>query len=681
MALEIKKNGTTVVSLSDDGNITFTSYYEEENAPAGPIAGGLLVKGPNGNALLGGRDVALPNATITDVWMRGRFSADAIIPAAGGLRITSPQGVVAVVTNQGDLLASGHDQTAPPDPGVDGPFQRDRVVYARPGLVYPGGLTAEYSVFAPSSAHYQTLPKDISDFSAVSTLAGGNPYYAWPFTAANVPINGIAYIPQGNGPFPVILFAHGNHTPLENSTPGYEYLCDLLASHGIIAATIDVNFLNGAISGENAARAIVQLEHVRQFRDWNALGGHPLQGKVDMSRVVIVGHSRGGEAVGHASLFNRLDGVVVLPAEPLIPIDGSGPRPLGPYHFDLRGVVAIAPTDGQYKPVEPLLPYRQSLTVVEQTSYFLIHGAMDADVVSFPGYLCYDRALPYDVGDMTRPASGYKSLVWAYGANHNYFNTVWGYDHGQTPPQLGLMTAAEQQEIAKVYIGGWAQIFLLARSPYWRMFREPGFSITKGWVTGVTLASQYHDKHRVWLQTFDNVGAIQLTAPVTGNVVLVNGTFNQLYLNRGPQSFLYQETGALRGAWAVAGETYEVNTLAFPPEAARSQVLSLRVGQSIEGANPANTAQDFTIRVKQGGNTFTAPATNYAAIPYPAALSNPPATIPVNYARKTVMQTIRIPLRDLEAAGLDVRAIDTVEFVFDRTNAGALYFDDLQLTL
>jgi predicted dienelactone hydrolase len=99
------------------------------------------------------------------------------------------------------------------------------------------------------------------------------------------------------------VFAHGNHNPLENSTPGYLYLCQLLASHGIIAATIDVNFLNGGNFGENDARAIVHLEHLKQFRAWNGLAAHPLHAKVDLNRILIVGHSRGGEAVGHASFL------------------------------------------------------------------------------------------------------------------------------------------------------------------------------------------------------------------------------------------------------------------------------------------------------------------------------------------------------------------------------------------
>jgi len=108
-----------------------------------------------------------------------------------------------------------------------------------------------------------------------------------------------------------------------NSTPGYLYLCELLASHGIIAATIDVNFLNGGNFGENDARAIVHLEHLKQFRVWNAKAGHPLSGKIDLNRLMIVGHSRGGEGVGHASFFNRLAAIQPDAAHPPVPLDGS----------------------------------------------------------------------------------------------------------------------------------------------------------------------------------------------------------------------------------------------------------------------------------------------------------------------------------------------------------------------
>ena len=116
--------------------------------------------------------------------------------------------------------------------------------------------------------------------SAFANLGAATP---WPFTNTNVPLNGHICIPRGRGPFPLAVFAHGNHSPFENSTPGYLYLCQLLASHGIIAATIDVNFLNGSNFGENDARAIVHLEHLKQFRSWNNTAGHPLHGKVELN--------------------------------------------------------------------------------------------------------------------------------------------------------------------------------------------------------------------------------------------------------------------------------------------------------------------------------------------------------------------------------------------------------------
>ncbi|MDR3419510.1 MAG: hypothetical protein P4L83_25300 [Nevskia sp.] len=692
--MNFKKNGANVMSLTPLGHVTFASFYEEENLAA-QAAGSLRIAEPGGSALLAAREVATAAGNLTDVTLRGRFSAPAVFPAGPCLRIREPGGtLVAMLTAAGDLLVKGQDQTILPDPGAAGAYLFDTVVYAAPGLIYPAGLTGEYNLFEnPTSADYQTRTIDLSDvFPNVSTPNGGDPNYAWPFTIADVPISGMARIPQGAGPFPLILFAHGNHDPTENSTPGYIYLCDQLASQGIIAATIDVNFLNGGLFGENAARALVQLEHVKQFRIWNNAVGHPLSGRVDLSRIVIAGHSRGGEAVGHASLFNRMDSLVpdLPPDDRLVPLDGTGLQPLGPYHFALRAVIAIAPTDDQYQPVEPLLPYRQSSTIVEHTSYFLIHGTMDADVVSFPGYRAYDRALPYDVNDMRRPASGFKSLLWVYNANHNYFNTAWGWDYGQNPPgaPANLMPAATQQTIARVFLGGWAQVHLLARSSYWALFRNPQIAVGQNWVPNpLTLVSQYHDKERLWLQTFDNAGPIQLTAPVTGTVHDGNSTVSKEYLAFGndAKAFLYEQTGGLRIEWANNGESYNVSHLNFHGDISRFQVLSLRVGQSPEAQNPVNAPQDFTIRVSEGGNHFNAHASTIAALPYPGELSIPPVNTLGwgldGFDQKMVMQTIRIPLSALAAAGLNVLAIDDVAFVFDVTGQGVLYFDDLQLSL
>ena len=38
--------------------------------------------------------------------------------------------------------------------------------------------------------------------------------------------------PEGQGPFPLVIFVHGNHLMQEYSDPGYEYIATLLASKG-----------------------------------------------------------------------------------------------------------------------------------------------------------------------------------------------------------------------------------------------------------------------------------------------------------------------------------------------------------------------------------------------------------------------------------------------------------------
>src|ERR1019366_4143567 len=188
----------------------------------------------------------------------------------------------------------------------------------------------------------------------------------------SVSLNARVWYPDGPGPFPLVLIVHGNHDMKKFSDPGYAYLGEHLASRGYILASVDENFLNGGLSGENDVRGWVLLQHLAAWKQWNADSGNPFHGKVDMDRLALIGHSRGGEAVQLAASFNHLS---------LYPDDARVTMNFG---FNIRTVIAIAPVDGTYRPVDRLNP-------IVNVNYFVMHGAHYADLQTMMGMRAYDR--------------------------------------------------------------------------------------------------------------------------------------------------------------------------------------------------------------------------------------------------------------------------------------------------
>ena len=189
------------------------------------------------------------------------------------------------------------------------------------------------------------------------------------------------------------------------SDPGYQYLGELLASRGFILASIDENFLNSGLfhdpPKQQAARGWMLLEHLKQWRTWNSTPGNPFYQKVDTENVALMGHSRGGEAVATAALFNQLD---YYPDDATIRFN---------YRFPIKSLVAIAPADGQYKPAG-------QWRIIRNVNYFTIQGANDADVSSFDGSRQFDHVR------YTEPGPWFKAELYIYRANHGQFNSVWG---------------------------------------------------------------------------------------------------------------------------------------------------------------------------------------------------------------------------------------------------------------
>jgi FAD/FMN-containing dehydrogenase len=326
----------------------------------------------------------------------------------------------------------------------------------------------------------------------------------WGFDRRRFPLNGRVWYPAGDGCFPLVLIVHGNHLMRDYSDPGYAYLGELLASRGFIFVSVDENFLNGDWSQnydtENDARAWVLLEHLRVWRGWNADTSNPFCRKVDMDRISLIGHSRGGEAVSVAAAFN---GLSRYPDDARVKFD---------YGFKIRSVVGIAPIDGQYRPADQSTP-------MKNINYLLLQGSHDADVFFFSGDRQYKRV------EFTGDPYCFKTSLYIYRANHGQFNTVWANRDWGLPQAYILNTKAllageEQRRIARVYISAFLEATLKENRAYLPLFRN--WRTGASWLPKTLYISRFEDSRTRYVCDFSEDIDVTTTT-VSGGVVTGEG--------------------------------------------------------------------------------------------------------------------------------------------------------------
>lgn len=506
-----------------------------------------------------------------------------------------------------------------------------------------GSFEIEEYNYRPTNTDPQNLLR--TDLSA---------YFATPDQAVkeqmdNIPIAGIGHYPIGAGPFPLVLIFHGNHSPLRPSHEGYKYLTQLLASHGMIAISIDGNFLNGRVSGEMDARAILMLRHLQIWRKWCQTQESPFFQKVDMNNIGLAGHSRGGEAVTVANLFNKT----------LHDKDD----PLHNFAFTIKGLFAIAPVDGQIG--------KATKVIINDANYFVMHGSHDGDVYNFAGLRTYDRAFPVD-----HDANGFKSLLFVHGANHNYWNTIWEYandagtNYGMSSPYLQI-TAEKQQLLAQIFISAFFQWTLQGKS-HKEIFTGGENSIP----ADVAAIQQYSDREHIDINNYEeDTDHSTGTYPGVQNQAKNILQFKEDAIKGNVTS---QQTRGAFVMWNDSEAVYEIKLPAqIEPLLENYPYLSFRVGQIYEREPQHNPAQgqDLSLNLQLAKNTTAAiKVSNFTKLVPPVAVFK------YNYdISKTNMQTVRIPLKKFTDNKFTLKDI-TIRIKFCNTPTGFIVMDDIELS-
>jgi hypothetical protein len=277
------------------------------------------------------------------------------------------------------------------DPGVTGPYATTTGEYTLPGVRlsdYPEPVEMQAVVVAPTNA-------------------------------------------PGNRP--LALFLHGRHwtchsgdtmstisldwpcKPGSRAVPsyrGYLQAQQLLASQGYVTVSLSSNGINAYDNGDDdrgaQARSSLVRTHLAHWADWSGSGRGKAPAVVravaraDLSHVLLVGHSRGGEGVSRAAL------------------DSLTPPPAGQddYHgrvrWTIRGLLLIGPTAFGQNP-HPDVP---SATILP---------GCDGDVSDLQGQMYVDA--PRGIGS----GRALHSALYVVGANHNFFNTEWTPGQASSP--------------------------------------------------------------------------------------------------------------------------------------------------------------------------------------------------------------------------------------------------------
>ena len=517
-----------------------------------------------------------------------------------------------------------------------------------------------------------------------------------------VELKASVHYPTGlpGGPYPLVVFLHGRHSTCyaksgltslrwpcrstESVIPsyqGYDYIAEKLASNGYVVVSVSANGINAYDNNVTdlgmQARAELIQRHLQQWNTFRTTGAAPFGtkfvGKVDLTRVGTMGHSRGGEGVVKHYAYNLSQG--------------------SPY-----GVKAVF----------PLAPVNFNRTIANNVPLSVVLPYCDGDVNDNQGVHFYDDAR-YNVAGDAAP----KHTIQVMGGNHNYFNTVWtpgmfpagtaddwGYTSGGgNDAQCGTvagnhrLTSAQQRGVGLAYISAVMRAYVGGESqflPYLTGEAAPPPSAQTS-----ELHVSYHAPDTAATRRDVNrlLTSTNLTTNTLGGATTQSGltphdlcgglspqpqhclpstqaTTRQPHTVPSARATTARGLSQLRTGWSALTASYTNNLPTGATNVSGFRWLTFRVSVNFaDTRNPAGIPQNFRVVLTDGaGATSAVTVSSFSDV-----LFYPPGS--VGPVPKVLLNTARIPVSAF--SGVNLSDIRSVQFKFDQSPSGALLISDV----
>jgi len=471
----------------------------------------------------------------------------------------------------------------------------------------------------------------------------------------------------GNGPYPLVFFLHGRHfncvTLFEASAwpctgdaepwpshEGYVDAASVLARHGLIVVSISAHGLSSTSTPGTGYESLLQY-HMSQWQALNTgaialSNGQTFTGKVDLARIGLMGHSRGGEGV----------------------LDYAATSPAG-----LKAVMAIAPTSVA------------STTPINNVPVGIMLAYCDGDTEDLGG-VGYVDSTRYNSAADNNP----KYTIISLGANHSNFNSAWtpgfgldrvlglnedDWDSKMDPSDphcgsgsAGRNTDAEQRGFRTAYLAAFLRRYLLGATQFDPLLKGeqiPSSALTDDIYIGYLPGAE--DRKDLNRQTSS---ADLSTNALSGAVTFTGGLTKSVCTGSGCRPGVARTThfggaSALRVSWSTSGQSFSNALPRSKGDVSNFSTLQFRVAV---GVNGTALPMDFSVQLVDGaGQSQKVRVRDYTEVLYdaPGASAN----------RALVMNTVRVPIAAF--GNVDTTNVSSVDVIFDQSASGTLLIADL----